>query len=101
MTCIDQHRIRLCEDDLIGEIQQGVGIHCRHGGGDDVEIDVRKGRLQSLLQHTGKGSAVAIRKACSRILTSGVANSSTTKRFTLSGLASRKPGAPATGMNSG
>ncbi|MEJ2522949.1 MAG: hypothetical protein P8080_08730 [Gammaproteobacteria bacterium] len=63
MAGVDKDGIGLDGQDLVGEIPQGVGIHRRHGRGDDLDLALRELPAQALLQHAREGRAIAVREA--------------------------------------
>ena len=51
VPCVDQHGVRLDLDDLVHEVQQGVGIDRGHRGGDHLDLTVRERGLEALGEH--------------------------------------------------
>jgi hypothetical protein len=60
---VDHHRVGALIDDLVGEIEQGVGVDGGERGVDDLDATVGKGRLEPLLEHARGRAAVPVRKS--------------------------------------
>ncbi len=59
---IDHDRIGTLRDHFVGEVQQGPGIHRRHGRQDHLHRPVGKTAGQPLLQHAGGRGVLAVGK---------------------------------------
>ena len=63
MADVHEHRIRLLRDDLVGEVHQRIGIHGRHRGRDHLDLALRKGALEPLVEHARERGAEAVGEA--------------------------------------
>ena len=66
MARVNDDRVGLDLHDLVGKVEQRVGVHCRHGRADHFDGPAREGTLQTLLQHAGWRSHATIRETGGR-----------------------------------
>ena len=60
MARVNDDRVGLDLHDLVGKVEQRVGVHCRHGRADHFDGPAREGTLQPLLQHASGRSHPSI-----------------------------------------
>ncbi len=60
---VDEHGVGLDRDDLVGEVQQRVGVHRGHGRVHDLDLALGEGALEPSLQHAGERAPVEVRVA--------------------------------------
>ena len=63
MAGVDDDRVRLLRDDLVGEVHQRIRSDGRHGGRDHLDLALRVCLLEAAVERAGERCAEAVGKA--------------------------------------